>query len=174
MVFIGIGAVLALLLAVLALRAKARHERVLRLIRQTPVTTIADLVQASTAHADSSTRTHAAVQSRVVAREPTRLTAPITGSSCVGYMRSAFSMTGVRMKPPRITSRTPSGCGGRSMMAQVSPKWCPTLGHHTRSKAPGTHSRTPRTSSTVSSRTMVVSACRHQNGTVPITTSRGR
>ena len=83
---IGVGAVLALLLSLLSLRAKARHHRAVRLIEQTPVTTIVDLVQASsTAHADPSTRTHAAVQGRVVAKETTRLTAPITGSSCVAY-----------------------------------------------------------------------------------------
>ena len=83
--FIGIGAVLALLLAFLTLRAKARHNRAVRLIHQTPVTTIADLVQTFTAHPDPSTRTQAAVQGCVVARETTRLTAPITGSSCVAY-----------------------------------------------------------------------------------------
>ena len=83
MVFIGIGAALALLLAFLTLRAKARHNRAVRLIHQTSVTTIADLVQS--AHADPASPTHAAVEGRVVARETTRLTAPITGSSCVAY-----------------------------------------------------------------------------------------
>ena len=81
--FIGIGAVLVLLLAFLTLRVKARHDRAIRLIHQTPVTPIADLVQS--AHADPASPTHAAVQGRVVARETTRLTAPITGSSCVAY-----------------------------------------------------------------------------------------
>ncbi len=49
---IGIGAGLALLLVFLTLRAKARRDRVVRLIRETPVTPIADLVQTFTAHAD--------------------------------------------------------------------------------------------------------------------------
>ena len=83
--FIGIGAVLALLLAFLTLRAKTRHDRVIRLIHETPVTPIAELAQSFTAHPDPSTPTHAAVQGRVAAREQTRLTAPITGSSCVAY-----------------------------------------------------------------------------------------
>ncbi len=92
MVLIGIGAGLALLLALLTFRAKVRHHRVVRLIHQTPVTTIADVVQSSTAdQAAPFCPTHAvqgpthAVQGRVVARETTRLTAPITGSSCVAY-----------------------------------------------------------------------------------------
>ena len=88
--FIGIGAALALLLAFLTLRAKARHNRAVRLIHQTPIATIADLVQTFTAHPDPSTRTHAAVQGCVVARETTRLTAPITGSSCVAYEVRVF------------------------------------------------------------------------------------
>ena len=83
--FIGIGAVLALLLAFIMLLAKARHDRGVRLIHQTPVTTIADLVQSFTAHADPASPTRAAVQGCVVARDTTRLTAPITGSSCVAY-----------------------------------------------------------------------------------------
>lgn len=83
--FIGIGAALALLLALLTLRAKAQHDRVVRLIHQTPVTPIADLVQSFTARTDPASPTHAAVQGRVVPRETTRLTAPITGSSCVAY-----------------------------------------------------------------------------------------
>jgi hypothetical protein len=62
-----------------------RHNRVVRLIHQTPVTTVADLVQSLTARADLAAPTHAAVQGCVVARETTRLTAPITGSSCVAY-----------------------------------------------------------------------------------------
>ncbi len=90
MVLIGIGAALALLLAILTLRAKARHNRAVRLIHQTPVTTIADLVQTFTAHPDPSTRTHAAVEGCIVARETTRLTAPITGSSCVAYEVRVF------------------------------------------------------------------------------------
>ena len=90
MVFIGIGAVLALLLAILTLRAKARHNRAVRLIHQTPVTTIADLVQTFTAHADRASPTHAAVQGCVVARETKRLTAPITGSACVAYRVRVF------------------------------------------------------------------------------------
>ena len=87
---VGIGAVLALLLAFLMLLAKARHDRVVRLIHQTPVTPIADLVRSFIAHADSASPTHAAVQGRVVARETTRLTAPITGSSCVAYKVSVL------------------------------------------------------------------------------------
>jgi hypothetical protein len=83
--FIGIGAGLALLLALLTFRAMVRHNRVVRLIHQTPVTTVADLVQSLTARADLAAPTHAAVQGCVVARETTRLTAPITGSSCVAY-----------------------------------------------------------------------------------------
>ena len=65
--FIGIGAVLALLLAFIMLLAKARHDRGVRLIHQTPVTTIADLVQSFTAHADPASPTRAAVQGCVVA-----------------------------------------------------------------------------------------------------------
>ena len=90
MAFIGIGAILALLFALLGLRARARHNRTVRLIRQAPVTTIADLVQASTTQAGLSAPTHAAVQGRVVARETTRLTAPITGSCCVAYAVRVF------------------------------------------------------------------------------------
>ena len=37
MLYIGIGAVLALLLTICTIRSKARHKRVARLIRQTPV-----------------------------------------------------------------------------------------------------------------------------------------
>jgi len=91
MVWIGIGSVLAMLLAILTFRARTQHARAVRLIQQTPLTTIADLLQvSSTAHADPSTRTHAAVQGRLVARETTRLTAPITGSSCVAYAVRVF------------------------------------------------------------------------------------
>ena len=90
--FIGIGAVLALLLAFLTLRAKARHDRAVRLIHQTPVTPIADLVQSFTAHADPASPTPAAVQGRVVARETTRLTAPLTGSSCVAYKVRVYKL----------------------------------------------------------------------------------
>ena len=81
--FVGIGAVLGLLFTLITLRAKIRHDRAVRLIHQTPVTPIADVVQS--AHGDPAIPTHAAVQGRVVARETTRLTAPITGSSCVAY-----------------------------------------------------------------------------------------
>ena len=81
--FVGIGAGLALLLTLLALRANARHDRAVRLIHQTAVRSIADVVQS--AHADPSSPTHAAVQGRVVSRETTRLTAPITGDACVAY-----------------------------------------------------------------------------------------
>ena len=83
MVLIGIGAVLALLPAFLALRAKARHDRVIRLIHETPVTPIAELVQSS--KADPAVPILVAVQGHVVARKTTRLTAPITGRSCVAY-----------------------------------------------------------------------------------------
>ena len=83
MVLIGIGPVLALLLAFLTLRAKARHDRVIRLIHETPVTPIAELVQSS--KADPAVPILAAVQGHVVARKTTRLTAPITGRSCVAY-----------------------------------------------------------------------------------------
>ena len=88
--FIGIGAVLALLLALITFRARIRHARAVRLIHQTPVTTIADLAQSFTAHADPASPTRAAVQGCVVARETTRLTAPITGSSCVAYKVRAY------------------------------------------------------------------------------------
>ena len=84
MLYIAIGAVLALLLTISTIRAKARHERVARLLQETPVTPIADLVGAAR------TQTHAAVQGRVVARESTRLTAPITGTSCVAYEVRVF------------------------------------------------------------------------------------
>ena len=87
---IGIGAVLALLLVFLTLRAKARRDRVVRLIRETSVTSIADLVQSFAARTDPASPTHAAVQGCVVARETTRLTAPITGSSCVAYEVSVY------------------------------------------------------------------------------------
>ena len=83
--FIGIGAVLALLFTLITFWARIRHARAVRLIHQTPVTPIGDLVQSFTAYPDPSTRTHAAVQGCVVARDTTRLTAPITGSSCVAY-----------------------------------------------------------------------------------------
>ena len=83
--FVVLGAAVALLLALLTLRAKARHDRAVRLIHQTPVTTVADLVQSIETHADPVSPTLAAVQGRVVARETTRLTAPITNSSCVAY-----------------------------------------------------------------------------------------
>ena len=72
------------------LLARIRHARAVRLIHQTPVTPIGDLVQSFTAHPDPSTRTHAAVQGCVVARDTTRLTAPITGSSCVAYEVRVF------------------------------------------------------------------------------------
>ena len=94
MVFVVLGAVVALLGALLTLRAKARHDRAVRLIHQTPVTPIADLVQSFTAHADAASPTHAAVQGCVVARETTRLTAPITGSSCVACAVRVFSHWG--------------------------------------------------------------------------------
>ena len=87
---VGIGAVLALLFALITFRARIRHARAVRLIHQTPVTPIGDLVQSFTAHPDPSTRTHAAVQGRVVPRETTRLTTPITGSSCVAYNVCVF------------------------------------------------------------------------------------
>ena len=46
-------------------------------------------MQSFTARADPAT-THAAVQGCVVARETTRLTAPLTGSSCVAYKVRVF------------------------------------------------------------------------------------
>ncbi len=95
MAFIGIDAVLALLLAVVVLLAKARHKKAVRLIYQTSVTTIADLLQTFTAHSDPPTRIYAAVQGSVVARETTRLTAPLTGSSCVAYKVGIFWDPGV-------------------------------------------------------------------------------
>ncbi len=59
--FVVLGAAVALLLALLTLRAKARHDRAVRLIHQTPVTTVADLVQSFTARTDPASPTHAAV-----------------------------------------------------------------------------------------------------------------
>ncbi len=112
---VGIGAVLALLLAINACRAVARHDRTARLIRKTPVTTIADLVQVATAHAEPSTRTpNTAVEGRVVARKLTRLTAPITGSSCVAYEVRVFHDDGDEDEVDRteclIHSRAPTQC----------------------------------------------------------------
>ena len=83
--FIGIGAVLALLFTLITFRARIRHARAVRLIHQTPVTPIASLVRSCTGQSDPFGATYAAVQGCVVAREATRLTAPITGSSCVAY-----------------------------------------------------------------------------------------
>ena len=86
--FIGIGAVLGLLFMLITFRAKIRHDRAVRLIHQTPVRSIADVVQS--AHGDPASPTRVAVEGHVVARETTRLTAPITGSSCVAYEVRVF------------------------------------------------------------------------------------
>ena len=89
MVFVGIGAVLFLILTLLTLRATYRHHRVIGLLRETPVSTVADLVQASPP-AYLSNLNHVAVRGHVVAGEETRLTAPITGRSCVAFEFAVF------------------------------------------------------------------------------------
>ena len=102
----------ALLLAFLTRRATDRHAGTARLIEQTPITTIADLVEASmTVGADPSTRASVAVQGRVVAKEERRLTAPMTvGVSGLGEWK-AYVDSG-RMRVLAVSSPERVGDGG--------------------------------------------------------------
>ena len=76
--WLGIGAVVALLLALFSAQEKADHARAVRAIGQAPLTAIKDLIRDSAAHSEANSRCLGSVQGHVVAKETTRLSAPMT------------------------------------------------------------------------------------------------